>query len=222
MNRILLLVNGLLMAGVVALGIVLLRGGPGGMAGPWQGSPMGAAEGAPDFALTAHDGRTVSPGDFRGRAMVLFFGFTHCPDVCPMTMASLARAMELLGPRSERVQVLFVSVDPQRDTPDRLGSYLENFHPDFLGITGTEEEIRRVATAYGAFYQRRELEGEGHEGPGGHEGHGVQGDPGEAYLIDHSGRTFVVDPRGRLLLTFPPYMDGEGMAADLRRVLGGR
>lgn len=213
MNRILLIVNGVLMAGAVLLGIVLLRGAPGGMAGAWKGSPMGVAERAPDFALRAHDGRILSPGDFRGRATVLFFGFTHCPDVCPMTMASLARAMELLGSRSEQVQVLFVSVDPQRDTPDRLRSYLANFHPGFLGLTGSEEEIREVATAYGAFYQRREPE-PGPQGPG-HEGHG-----GEPYLIDHSGRTFVVDPRGRLLLTFPPYMDGEEMAEDLGRILG--
>jgi protein SCO1 len=217
LTRFLQVVSGLLLLGVVLAVALFVRIAAGGSGGPWHGSPMAVVERAPDFTLSAHDGRVLSLGDHRGRAVVLFFGFTHCPDVCPLTMASLARAMELLGPRSAEVQVLFVSVDPQRDTAGRLATYLGNFHPAFLGITGSEEAIRAVATAYGAFYQRRELEED--TTATGHEGHG---DPGGGYLIDHSGRTFVVDPRGRLVLTFPPGLDGERMAEDLLRVLGTR
>lgn len=245
MRRLFQLLTGVLLGGMVAGAFLLLqpRGGGGG---EWSGAPLPMGSTAPDFALLAHDGRTVSLADFRGRVTVVFFGFTHCPDVCPGTMASLARAREQLGEDGDDLQVLFVTVDPDRDTPERLRTYLANFDPDFLGLTGDEATIRTVADAYGAFFMKREIEdsptpaGEGASASAGasasgdpvvdaHGEHGVGRDEGMAgaegapgatpYLVDHSGRTFVIDRDGALALTFQPWLEGEGMARDLARLL---
>jgi protein SCO1 len=241
MQRLFQILTGMLLGGVVA-GLVLLiqaRGGSDG--GEWSGSPVLMGAPAPDFALTAHDGRTVRLSDFRDRVTVIFFGFTHCPDVCPGTMASLARAREQLGAAGDDLQVLFITVDPARDTPDRLRQYLGNFDPDFLGLTGEEAVIQEVADSYGAYFLRRDpaeaeapVEGEDHAGHGteaggeqagqgvegaeAHAGHVPEGST-PAYMVDHSGRTFVVDRRGELVLTFQPWLEGDGMARDLARLL---
>lgn len=241
MQRLFQILTGMLLGGVVA-GLVLLiqaRGGSDG--GEWSGSPVLMGAPAPDFALTAHDGRTVRLSDFRDRVTVIFFGFTHCPDVCPGTMASLARAREQLGAAGDDLQVLFITVDPARDTPDRLRQYLGNFDPEFLGLTGEEAVIQEVADSYGAFFVRRDpaepaapVEGEDHAGHGTEAGGEQAGQGAEgaeshadhvpegstpAYMVDHSGRTFVVDRRGELVLTFQPWLEGEGMARDLARLL---
>ncbi len=221
--RVLGVVVGVLAVGAIGAVALLTSGRWGGGSAPWEGTRLSFVEPAPPLGLPAHDGRVVSLDDLRGRVVVVFFGFTYCPDVCPATLGSLARAMELLGPDAADIQVLFVSVDPARDTPERLATYLRNFHPDFLGLRGSEERLSEVASAWGAFYQRRDL---GEEETGGGEQHAGRGedrhaDHGEgAYLVDHSGRTYVVDRRGRLVLTFPPYLDGQAMAADLVRLLG--
>jgi len=243
MQRFFQVLTGVLLVGMVAGAVLLLQAWRGGSdGGDWSGSPLTMETPAPDFALAAHDGRMVRLSDFRDRVTVIFFGFTHCPDVCPATMASLARAREQLGTAGEGVQVLFITVDPERDTPARLREYLGNFDPDFLGLTGEEAQLQEVASSYGAFFMRRELadpvapmEGErdhdshGPEVGGGHASHGggteeshldhVPGGSAPAYLVDHSGRTFVVDRRGELVLTFPPWLEGEGMARDLARLL---
>lgn len=234
MLRLFQLVTGLILGGVTVALLLLLRpvGGIEGVSTALAGEP------APGFRLASHDGRTVSLEDFRGRVVVLFFGFTHCPDVCPMTMASLARAMEALGPRSERVQVLLVTVDPERDTTERLGEYLGRFDPRFLGLRGSEGELRQVAAAYGAFFQARPLEPSPHhsqplpdgsspEGHPAHAHHGAEASPPgspdrDAYLVDHSARVWVVDTRGRIAFTLEPFLDGEGIAAALRGLVGGR
>jgi protein SCO1 len=156
---------------------------------------------APSFELTSQDGRRVSSSDFQGKVLAVFFGFTACPDVCPLTLSHLARAFQEMGEDGERVQVLLISVDPSRDTPDRLARYLEVFHPSFLGLTGTEDEIREVADAFGVFFAR--------SGEGDH------------YTVDHTARTFVVDPHGRIPLTFPVNATPEEMARDLTRILEG-
>ena len=215
-------VVGVLAVGAISVLALVVSGRGWGASAAWEGTPLPFVEPAPPLELPAHDGRVVSLEDFQGRAVVVFFGFTHCPDICPATMGSLARAMELLGTDAADVQVLFVSVDPARDTPERLAGYLRNFHPDFLGLRGSEDRLAEVASAWGAFYQRRELGEASASGGEQHAGHGADqaADPGDgAYLVDHSGRTYVVDRRGRLVLTFPPYLDGQAMAADLARLL---
>lgn len=156
---------------------------------------------APDFVLTSQDGDRVSSRDFAGKVMVIFFGYTSCPDVCPLTLSNLTRAFGEMGENGERFQVLLITVDPDRDTPERLKRYLSNFHPSFLGLTGTEREIRAVADGFGAFFSIPSREGD--------------------YTVDHTARTFVVDTAGRIPLTFPVSATPLEMARDLGRLVPG-
>lgn len=158
-----------------------------------------AAIPAPSFTLTAQDGRRVSSDDFPNRNLVVFFGYTFCPDVCPLTLTHLAQAFRLLEEEGDRIQVLLVSVDPERDSPERLEGYLDNFHPSFIGLTGTEEEIREVADAFGAYFARV---GEGDD-----------------YTVDHTARSFVMNRAREIVLTFPITATPQEMARDLETLL---
>jgi len=156
---------------------------------------------APDFALTSQDGGRVSSADFPGKTLVVFFGYTSCPDVCPLTLSKLGRAFQEMGEDGSRIQVLLITVDPPRDTPERLRRYLSNFNPSFLGLTGSREEIRQVADGFGAYFS--DPRGEGN------------------YTVDHTARTFVIDPSGRIVLTFPVTATSDEMARDLTKLLEG-
>jgi protein SCO1/2 len=136
---------------------------------------------ARDFALTDHTGKPRTLADFKGKVVVLFFGFTHCPEACPLTMAELAGARKTLGKDAERVQVLFVTVDPARDTPKVLAQYVPGFDPSFLGLYGDPEATARTAKEFKVMYQQQPQRG---------------GD----YTVDHSAGTFIFDPAGRLRL----------------------
>src|SRR5690625_2939132 len=133
---------------------------------------------AADFTLTSADG-PVRLADLKGKVVVLFFGYTLCPDVCPMTLARLGQALEQLGDDAERVQVIMVSVDPERDTPERLKEYVRAFHPSFIGVTGTEEELAAVAATYGVYFATAE------------------GSDATNYLVDHTATTTVLDRQDR-------------------------
>ncbi|NUQ38875.1 MAG: SCO family protein [Caldilineales bacterium] len=151
-----------------------------------------------DFTLTAHTGERVNLSDFRGKWVVLYFGYTFCPDVCPLTLADLARALRLLEEgKAARVQVLMVSVDPERDTPQRLAAYAPAFHPTFLGLTGSEEELAAAATPLGIYYARQPVEG------------------ASGYLVDHTASVTVLDDQGRVRLLWPFGISAEMMAEDL-------
>lgn len=152
------------------------------------GAPYGKA-----FALTGHDGRPRTLADFRGKVVVLFFGYTQCPDICPTTLADVARAMAALGPDADRVQVLFVTLDPERDTPEILSRYVPAFDARFLGLYGDLEATRAVAKEFKVFFEKR---------PG--------STPG-SYSIDHSAQTYVFDTQGRLRL----FVRHERIATDL-------
>ena len=141
--------------------------------------------------LTDHTGRARKLEDFRGKAVVLFFGFTHCPDVCPTTLAELSAAMKSLGKDAERVQVLFVTVDPERDTGEVLAQYVTAFDPRFLGLYGNAAATQRVAKDFKIYFEKRKT--------------------GDSYSIDHSGQTYVIDPRGRLRL----FVRHDRIASDL-------
>jgi len=157
-------------------------------------SPQEAA----DFTLMTSTGEPMSLSDFRGKFVLLYFGYTFCPDVCPTTLNDLKGMMEILGPkRAEDVQVIMVSVDPERDTVEQLASYLPYFHPSFLGMTGTVEEIQPVASRFGIFFER-------------HEGTSAAG-----YLVDHTAVVTLVDDEGYVRMVFPYGTSGEDMAADL-------
>lgn len=154
-----------------------------------------------DFKLTDHTGRTRTLADFRGKAVAMFFGFTQCPDICPTAMAELAEVMGLLGEDSRRVQVLFVTVDPKRDTPAVLSQYVPAFHPSFLGLHGDPAATERTAKEFKVFYRANQPNERG------------------AYSVDHSGQILVFDPEGRLRLFMKPDLSPEAMARDLRLVL---
>lgn len=152
------------------------------------------------FRLLGPDGKARTPKDFVGKVVVLTFGFTRCPDVCPTSLAALAAAMKLLGEDSKRVQVAFITVDPERDTPPYLAKYVAAFDPDFLGLAGDAKATREVARAFKIFYQK------------------VPGPKGD-YTMDHSTGYYVLDAKGRTRLMFRYGLPSEDMAYDIRELL---
>jgi protein SCO1/2 len=156
---------------------------------------------AAGFTLMSNNGQRVSLDDFRGKLAVLYFGYTFCPDVCPATLVELAGAMDIMGEDAKDVQVIMISVDPQRDTPEQLAEYVAHFDPNFLGVTGTEDEIAELATLYGVFYEK-------------HEGTVATG-----YLIDHTATVMVVDEDGYLKLLLPFGITAQEIADDLTYLL---
>lgn len=167
----------------------------------WTGMLMDPLAPVNDFSLTAAGGKPVRISDFRGKLVALYFGYTYCPDVCPTTLAELAAGMRDLGADAQQVQVIFISVDPARDTPERLADYVANFDPSFIGITGSPEEIAAVATPLGIYYQA-------------HEGTAATG-----YLVDHTATVMVLDRQGRLRLLLPFGTTGAQAASDLRALM---
>lgn len=160
----------------------------------------GAAFGR-DFTLADHTGKRRTLADFRGRAVVMFFGFTHCPDVCPTTLAELAAAVKTLGADGDKVQVILVTVDPERDTPQVLSQYVTAFDPRFLGLRGTAEETARVAKEFKIIYQK------------------VAGARPESYTMDHSAGAYIFDPQGRLRLYVSYGQGPEVFAHDIALLL---
>ena len=148
----------------------------------FQSTDVTGADFAKSFTLTDHNGKQRSLVDFRGQVVVMFFGFTHCPDVCPTTLAELAGAVKKLGQAGEKVQVVLVTIDPARDTPALLGKYVTAFNPRFLALRGTDEETARVAKEFKVIYQK------------------VAGPRPENYSMDHSAGSYIFDKQGRLRL----------------------
>ena len=151
------------------------------------------------LALTDHNGKPRRLEDFRGKAVVLFFGFTHCPDICPTTLADTAQALKSLGADADKVQVLMVTVDPEQDTPEVLGKYVTAFDPRFLGLYGNLEATQRAAKEFKIYFEKRKT--------------------GDGYSVDHSGQSYVIDPQGRLRLLVRPERIPSDLAADLKTIL---
>lgn len=156
-----------------------------------------------EFELIDHDGKLRHLTDFRGKAVVMFFGFTHCPDICPTTLAEFNVALTKLGESASDVQVLFVTVDPERDTREVLRGYVTAFNPAFLGLTGSPEQIAKVAREFRIIYQKVEGAREG------------------SYSVDHSAGTYIFDAQGRLRLYASYGLGGDVIAGDLKRLLEG-
>ena len=154
-----------------------------------------------DFALTDASGKPRTLNDFRGKAVVVFFGYTQCPDVCPTTLATLAEAMKQLGPDADRVQVLFVTIDPARDTPALLNAYVPAFDSRFIGLYGDDDATQRVAREFKIIYQKQ------------------PGTTPDTYTMDHSAGTYIFDPQGRLRLYVSYGQGPEVFAHDLRELL---
>ncbi|MCO5192026.1 MAG: SCO family protein [Anaerolineae bacterium] len=151
----------------------------------------------PNFTLTGADG-PVSLDDFAGQYVFAYFGYTFCPDVCPATLAELARVREQLGDEADKVQVLMVTVDPERDTPQKTQEYASHFDPSFIGLSGTKAEIDTAAQPFGIYYEK-------------HEGSAESG-----YLVDHTARAFLIDTEGRARVAYPFEARAEAIVADLQ------
>lgn len=180
---------------VLLLGLVTACGEP------MRGIEIEDAEPAPALAFTAYDGSRVDVSAERGHVVLIYFGYTHCPDVCPTTMSDWARARRALGDRASRVRFVFVSMDPDRDTPELAFKYAKQFDSSFVGVTGTPEQLEALKQAWRiAAYP----EGDVRE---------------KSYTVAHPAHTFVVDRQGRLRFLYRPGVTGEELARDLRRLL---
>lgn len=185
----------------IALVAAALAGGCGGGEAPkFQLTDVTGAPFGQKLELTDHTGQRRTLADFKGKVVVVFFGFMHCPDVCPATLAELAAVSRELGPEAQRMQVLFVTVDPERDTPELLRQYVPSFNPGFLGLYGTLEETRVVAKEFKVYMNK-------------------QPQPGGGYSVDHSAGTFVLDTQGRLRLFGQYGASAKALLHDIRLLL---
>lgn len=158
----------------------------------WNREPVGGP-----FALTDQAGHARTDGDFRGRLMLVYFGFTYCPDVCPTDLQAIALALDKLGPDGDQVQPIFITVDPERDTAAHLAEYVPLFHPRLIGLTGSFDAIRKVADAYKVYYARVPLK---------------DGD----YTVDHTAYIYLMDRDGNYLGFFPPGTSADRMVEIIR------
>lgn len=157
-----------------------------------------------DFALTDHHGKLRRLADFRGRVVVLFFGYTQCPDVCPTNMGNMREVMARLGPDAERVQMLFMTIDPERDTRELLAQYVPAFHPSFLGLYADPATTLATAKEFKVFYQKQ------------------PGSSPSTYTVDHTAGSYAFDPQGRLRLYLRHGETPDRIAEDLRKLLAGK
>ncbi len=171
-----------------------------------QDIPAGTVPGGP-FTLVDHTGRTVTDKDFQGSYLLVFFGYTHCPDVCPLTLAEVSATLKALGKDARYIRPLFITVDPERDTPAVLASYVKAFHPAIIGLTGTPQQIRSVTEAYKAHYEKAPLKTAG-----------KVRDP-SYYSVDHGAFTYLMGPNGNFLEVFGFKTSPEKMAEKIREAL---
>ena len=167
----------------------------------FRNTDITGADFARQFALTDHNGKARTLADFKGQATIVFFGFTRCPDICPTTLAEMSEVMKQLGDDAKKVQVLFITVDPERDTPDVLSKYVPSFHPSFLGLSGSAEQIASAAKEFKVFYQK------------------VPGKTPESYTMDHFAGSYVFDRDNKPRLMARNGAGPEPLVADLKQLL---
>ena len=193
--RLLLVLSAFLAGLVLCFAVVLLVTGRGS-------TPMIAAPSAigGSFRLTDQNGKTITDQDLKGRPFLVFFGFTHCPEVCPTALFDISEILSKLGPDAEKVNALFVTVDPERDTPEKLKEYLSSFNPRLTGVGGDADALAGVAKAYRVYYKKIPLK---------------DGD----YTMDHTAIVYLMDKNGQFVAPFSLKRRPEDAAADLRRYL---
>lgn len=152
------------------------------------------------FELVNQDGKTVTDKDYLGKPLLVFFGFTHCPDICPTTLFEVSEVLNRLGPDAEKVSAIFVTVDPERDTPEKLKLYLSSFHPRISALSGSEAQIEAIKKVYYVYAKRVPLEGGG-------------------YTMDHTSVVYLMDRHGKFVAPFNLKRDADAAAAELRRRL---
>jgi protein SCO1 len=192
--RVLAMLGAFLGGLVVVFGVILLT------TNQFPGTPQAAAQIGGPFQLTDQDGRRVSDQDLRGKPFLVFFGYTHCPDVCPTTLFDLSEVLRSLGPDADRVGAAFITVDPERDTSAALKDYLSSFDPHLRGLTGDADAIRAVTKAYRVYYKKIPLEG---------------GD----YTMDHTALVYLMSKDGHFIAPFNVKRPPEVAAAELRKYL---
>ncbi len=174
---------------------------PASDAGKLVAQDITGADFGQSFHLTDHTGKPRTMDDFKGKAIALFFGYTHCPDVCPTTMADLKHTMKLLGPRADEVQVLFVTLDPKRDTQEVLAQFVPSFDARFIGLRGSEEEIAATAAVFKIYAKKVEAQGQG------------------GYTIDHSAGMYIFDKNGKIRLYVDYRQQPVDIANDIKQIL---
>lgn len=162
----------------------------------WNREPIGGP-----FALTDHSGKPRTEADFKGKLLIVYFGFTYCPDVCPTDLQNIGLAMDSLGPAADAVQPLFITLDPARDTAEHLKDYVPMFHPRLIGLTGDAQAIKNAADSYKVYYAK------------------VQTEKGDDYTIDHTAFIYVIGADGRYLGFLPPNTNAERIAVAIRPYL---
>jgi cytochrome oxidase Cu insertion factor (SCO1/SenC/PrrC family) len=167
-------------------------------AGVGQVVVTGTARVGGPFRLIDQTGRSRADGDFRGRVMLVYFGYTNCPDVCPTTLGVMADALAKLGPRRQKITPVFITIDPERDTPKALAAYLQSFGPDFVGLTGTAKSVRKVADSYHVFYGRHALAGGG-------------------YAMDHTSVIYLMGRDGKFVTYYDETIGPDALAGDLKK-----
>lgn len=175
--------------------------GGGQDAGPWGTALRTETNIGGPFSLIDQHGNRVTDKTYRGQYLIVYFGYGYCPDVCPTELANIASTMDLLGPKAKKVTPLFISVDPERDTPEFLADYVVNFHPRLVGLTGTPEEIAKVAKAYKVFYAKS------------------RSSRGDDYLMDHTSFVYLMGPDGGFLNMFRGQTDPKAMAQTIERIM---
>ena len=170
---------------------------------PFANTDITGLDYAKGFALTDHNGKPRTLADFKGKVVVVFFGYTQCPDVCPTTLSELASIKKALGSEAERLQVIFITLDPQRDTPELMAGFVPAFDSSFLGLWGEQAVIDKVAKDFKVFAQK------------------VPSKDSKSYTIDHTAGSYVFDDQGRIRLFVRHGQGGDGLQKDLQRLLAG-
>lgn len=191
-------IAGFLIGAIAGAAVLLVANPQGGQ--PVQSS--GAALIGGPFSLVGADGKPVTDRDFRGRYMLIFFGFTHCPDICPAELQVIAQALEQLGDKAKKVVPIFITLDPERDTPEAMANYVKSFGPNFVGLTGSPEAIAAAAKAYRVAYSKVENKASADD-----------------YSVDHSALAYLMDPEGRYVTHFSYGLSADQMAEKLEKLL---
>ncbi|WP_142850544.1 SCO family protein [Telmatospirillum sp. J64-1] len=198
LGRIIAVVAALLVVGLVALA---------GRATLWNDGGQHQAAAVPiggPFTLVDHTGKTVTEQDFRGRPMLIYFGYAYCPDACPTSLAIMAQALDMLGPQGEEITPVFITVDPERDTVETVAGYVQAFHPRMVGLTGTNEQVEAAKKAWRVYSAKANVES------------------ATDYLVDHSSIIYLMGPDGSFVTHFSHGTTPEAVAEGLRRYLSGK